>query len=289
MEEKQQYVDSAENDKERYAKELTAYKQTDAYKALKKSQKRKESCKKLKENIPSCTLDDINQIKDDNTSLDIPIFTEEFLDHNKLREAELRQLRKSNTDYEQQNSILEKLIENTKSAIHKLEEETVQQKCQNQTLQQHLDEMRLILTNGFKEISLPGLWNNFIFNKTFNNNNNFYVYNFTGNDDEKPTLETIDSYVTKLHELLLAQNMNSPLYVRVREVVQQLNLHGWPEQMNEKKEEKGGGGRRNYFKRLLVNPTSYLISFYSSPSLLLPSLSLSSSFFTLSTYSFFLF
>lgn len=33
---------------------------------------------------------------------DIPIFTEQFLQHNKVRESELKQLRKANSDYEQQ-------------------------------------------------------------------------------------------------------------------------------------------------------------------------------------------
>lgn len=39
---------------------------------------------------------------------DIPIFTDQFLHHNKQRESELRQLRKANSDYEQQvnNNIL---------------------------------------------------------------------------------------------------------------------------------------------------------------------------------------
>ena len=54
-------------------------------------------------------------------AFDIPIFTEEFLDHNKARETELRQLRKQNTEYEEQNAILSKHIENMKSAIDKLE------------------------------------------------------------------------------------------------------------------------------------------------------------------------
>lgn len=60
-------------------------------------------------------------------NFDIPIFTEEFLDHNKTRDAELRQLRKVNTDYEQQNAILQKHIENMKGAITKLESEITQQ------------------------------------------------------------------------------------------------------------------------------------------------------------------
>lgn len=153
---KQQYTDSAEVDKERYARELSAYKQSDAYRSFIKNQKNKDSIKKLKENSNNSLPEDLNQDKNDGTGFDIPIFTEEFLDHNKLREAELRQLRKSNTDYEQQNSILEKLIENTKTAISKLEEETVQQRCHNQALQQHLDQMRVTLTDAFKEISLPG-------------------------------------------------------------------------------------------------------------------------------------
>lgn len=37
-----------------------------------------------------------------NGDTEIPIFTDQFLQHNKLRESELRQLRKANSDYEQQ-------------------------------------------------------------------------------------------------------------------------------------------------------------------------------------------
>lgn len=153
-EEKQHYTDTAEIDKERYMRELTVYKQSDAYRSFVKSQK--NQLKRVKENSGNSVLGDSFEDKNDGSGFDIPIFTEEFLDHNKLREAELRQLRKSNTDYEQQNSILEKLIENTKTAITKLEEETVQQRCHNQALQQHLDQMREILTDAFQEISLPG-------------------------------------------------------------------------------------------------------------------------------------
>lgn len=152
---KQQYTVSAEEDKERYAKELSIYKQSDAYRSFVKNQKNKDQGKKVKENSNRSVLEDMNE-KDDGTGFDIPIFTEEFLDHNKTREAELRQLRKSNTDFEQQNSILEKLIENTKTAIAKLEEETVQQRCHNQALQQHLEQMRVTLTDAFSEIPLPG-------------------------------------------------------------------------------------------------------------------------------------
>lgn len=72
------------------------------------------------------------------------------------REAELRQLRKSNTDYEQQNAILQKHIENMKAAVEKLEVETMQQRNNNVALQQHLDHMRATLTASFQNIPLPG-------------------------------------------------------------------------------------------------------------------------------------
>jgi predicted nucleic acid-binding Zn-ribbon protein len=73
------------------------------------------------------------------------------------REAELRQLRKSNTDYEQQNAILQKHIENMKAAVEKLEVETMQQRNYNVALQQHLDHMRATLTASFQNIPLPGV------------------------------------------------------------------------------------------------------------------------------------
>lgn len=78
------------------------------------------------------------------------------MDHNKTRDAELRQLRKSNTDYEQQNATLQKHIESMKVAIEKLESEVVQQKKNNCALQQHLDHLRTTLTNGFADVKLPG-------------------------------------------------------------------------------------------------------------------------------------
>lgn len=167
---KKLYLDAAEQDRERYAKELNEYKQTEAYKIFTQTQsekKMKESQKedtKAMNNIQNSTpKDDSNKIKSTNseketdfTNFDIPIFTEEFLDHNKTREAELRQLRKSNIDYEQQNSILQKHIENMKTAIDKLESETLQQRNNNAALQQHLEDLRKTLTNNFSSVRLPG-------------------------------------------------------------------------------------------------------------------------------------
>jgi thiamine kinase-like enzyme len=72
------------------------------------------------------------------------------------REAELRQLRKQNTEFEEQNAILGKHIDNMKSAIDKLESETSQLRASNSALDQHLAHLRLVLTKHFTNISLPG-------------------------------------------------------------------------------------------------------------------------------------
>lgn len=167
---KKLYLDAAEQDRERYAKEFNAYKQTDAYKIFTQAQTekkmkdiQKDDTKTVNNTQNSTMKDDMNKIKVTNSeketdfgNFDIPIFTEEFLDHNKTREAELRQLRKSNIDYEQQNSILQKHIENMKTAIDKLETETLQQRNNNTALQQHLEHLRKTLTNSFSNIRLPG-------------------------------------------------------------------------------------------------------------------------------------
>lgn len=79
---------------------------------------------------------------DNSGSFDIPIFTEEFLNHNRARELELRQLRKQTSEFEEQNAVLGKHIDSMKSAISKLEVETVQQRQSNAAFQQQLDMLR---------------------------------------------------------------------------------------------------------------------------------------------------
>lgn len=165
---KQQYLDAAEQDRERYAREFSAYKQTEAYKIFTQAQTEKKMKEPKDDPIPKAVIVPQPTVPKDEarlrtgekdpdfTNFDIPIFTEEFLDHNKTREAELRQLRKSNTDYEQQNSILQKHIENMKTAIEKLETETSQQRNNNVALQQHLDHLRTTLTTNFSSVRLPG-------------------------------------------------------------------------------------------------------------------------------------
>lgn len=72
-------------------------------------------------------------------SYDIPIFTEDFLDHNKVVDFELRMLRKSNTDYELQNSVLERHVENMSNGVDKLRSEGAEMERTNDALQAYLD------------------------------------------------------------------------------------------------------------------------------------------------------
>ena len=74
------------------------------------------------------------------------------------RETELRQLRKQNTEYEEQNAILSKHIDNMKVAIEKLDVDAIQQRSNNVALHQHLNSMRKTLTASFGHLPLPGVY-----------------------------------------------------------------------------------------------------------------------------------
>ena len=104
---KQQYAEKAEKDKERYNKEFAEYRLTPEYKKFmedqekkegqppKKKSKKKEDKKSSQTGATNAAADDASDTKEDPaTGLDFPIFTEEFLEFNKNRETELRQLRK---------------------------------------------------------------------------------------------------------------------------------------------------------------------------------------------------
>merc|ERR1712130_243370 len=139
-------------------------------------------------------------------SFDIPIFTEEFLDHNKARELELRQLRKQTTEFEEQNAVLGKHIDSMKSAISKLEVETVQQRQNNAGLQQQLDMLRQMVVSAFRGVQLPG-------------------------NMEAVTPATVDQFVAKLHSLTEKENAmagQQALLSTVRDVVSRMDFSKIP-------------------------------------------------------------
>ncbi|KAG8236260.1 hypothetical protein J437_LFUL011013 [Ladona fulva] len=112
--EKQEYLDAAELDRERYLEELNAYKQTEAYRIFTQKQQEKKaaaaastssekgsaakgstdgghsavtagnsSCQSGTSGNANLTETNEDRTDADLSTFDIPIFTEEFLDHNK--------------------------------------------------------------------------------------------------------------------------------------------------------------------------------------------------------------
>nr|XP_045584938.1 high mobility group protein 20A-like isoform X1 [Procambarus clarkii] len=200
---KTKYLEAAEADKERYQRELEEYQKTDAYKKFMQKQRSEESPppkKPRKEIVEETKEEEEEEPMNPQSALEIPIFTEEFLNHNKAREAELRQLRKSNTDYEEQNAILQKHIESMKCTVDRLESETSQQRSNNAALQQHIETLRRTLTKAFMSLPLPGT-------------------------QETPTEESIDSYMVQLHSLIVNNpQQHQSLIQTVRGIVSQLAL-----------------------------------------------------------------
>ena len=156
-------------------KELRAYQQSEAYKMC--AEKIQEKIKK--EDSSSGLMNTLlNGHKggdcDGFSTFDVPIFTEEFLDQNKAREAELRRLRKMSVAFQEQNAVLQKHTQSMSSARERLEQELALEERRTLALQQQLQAVRQALTANFASLPVPG----------------------TG---ETPTLSTLDFYMARLH------------------------------------------------------------------------------------------
>ncbi|XP_030644751.1 high mobility group protein 20A isoform X3 [Chanos chanos] len=200
--EKQRYLDEAEKDKERYMRELEKYQKTEAYKHFTRKVQEKQKGKRHRgdagRQVVNESLHEDAEGKD-RSVFDIPIFTEEFLNHSKAREAELRQLRKTNMEYEERNAALQKHVESMRGAVERLEGDVMQERSRNTLLQQHLETLRQALTSSFSGVPLPG-------------------------SGETPTLDTIDSYMKKLHGIILSNPQeHEDLISTVRDVVNRLD------------------------------------------------------------------
>ncbi|NXL36195.1 HM20B regulator, partial [Glaucidium brasilianum] len=203
LSEKQRYLDEAEREKQQYMKELREYQQSEAYKmCTEKIQEKKIK----KEDVGSAAVNTLlnghphkaGECSDTFSTFDVPIFTEEFLDQNKAREAELRRLRKMNTEFEEQNAILQKHTESMNCAKEKLEQELAQEERQTLALQQQLQSVRQALTASFSSLPIPG----------------------TG---ETPTLSTLDFYMAKLHSAIESNPLqHEKLVVRIKEILSRI-------------------------------------------------------------------
>ncbi|CAF0875171.1 unnamed protein product [Brachionus calyciflorus] len=223
--EKQKYINEAELDKERYVKEMADYKKSDAYKQYLKENTNSKSSKTISLNEEPTPNQVINQGDQPNVSwlqnessiagFDIPIFTEEFIEHSKQREQELRHLRKEINELEQQNGVLNKHVDNLKQTSQKLDMEMDAVKNSNNQMQKSIDFFRQTVLHCFSQTPLP--------------NTSDYV----------PTNQNIDDYIMRLFQLVSlnnqfeqAQNLQDPNYLmnrnfvtQVKSVFSKMNIH----------------------------------------------------------------
>ncbi|CAL8141762.1 unnamed protein product [Orchesella dallaii] len=218
---KQKYLDSAEADKQNYEREMSAYKKTEAYKSMNKRKKKNHAHSNqqsgpLDMNISGATgnssfghnlsggsaMNMMNRPTHMNheTGMEIPIFTEEFLDHNKARELELRALRKTVSECEEQNATLQKHVEQMQAEIERMEHEMRQQKLQNEMLSQNLNRLRSVLASSFASLPLPGT-------------------------HEPPNIHTIDKYMNEVKAMQEANSVHfAPFLNRVKDIISRLEL-----------------------------------------------------------------
>ncbi|KAM6962795.1 LOW QUALITY PROTEIN: SWI/SNF-related matrix-associated actin-dependent regulator of chromatin subfamily E member 1-related [Aplochiton taeniatus] len=201
LNDKQRYLDEAEREKLQYAQELKEYQQSEAYQIT--SAKIIQDKKVKREDSPSVIINAGSGLGlpkgSDLSRFDVPIFTEEFLDQNKAREADLRRLRKANVEFEEQNAVLQKHIKDMYNAKERLEAELGQDELRTQALHRHLLAIKHTLVNSLSSVALPG----------------------TG---ETPSLGNLDSYLSRLSGALESNpNEHRALLTQLRDVLAHLD------------------------------------------------------------------
>lgn len=137
------------------------------------------------------------QVQHRNTQ--IPIFTEQFLDHNRKIDSELRMLRRSNNDFEQQNAVLEKHVENMKNGITRLTDETTHLSMENNRLQTYLDSLRTKLALAFETLSIP-------------------------TEPMGANADNIDKYMNDLYSMEINQSNGHALLNKAKDIIRKVDL-----------------------------------------------------------------
>uniref|UniRef100_A0A2M4CM62 Putative hmg box-containing protein n=1 Tax=Anopheles darlingi TaxID=43151 RepID=A0A2M4CM62_ANODA len=207
---KKPYLEAAEADKERYNKEILEYKMTKPAPAPAPAQPKPDDATTTSAGAKETPVPQIapmvapyvngrlEQKVIRRGDYDIPIFTEDFLDHNKVIESELRTLRKSNIDYEQQNSVLEKHVENMENGIQKLDSESSTLDARNAVLESYLQKLKTSLTNAFQGFPLGGECNG-------------------------ASLENVDQYLADLHQMADSSTQGHTLN-KAKDIIRKLDL-----------------------------------------------------------------
>ena len=113
-------------------------------------------------------------------------------------ESQLRKLRQSSSNMEEENALLSRHVENMKAAVVKVQEEVKRQQDRHSLLQDHLAALREVLATTFKDIPLP-------------------------DSNETPTPDTVDTYMNKLQMAISSEPEKHPeLVEKVSEIAKQL-------------------------------------------------------------------
>jgi len=215
-EEKEGYAEVARRDRSRYEQELKDYQKTDSYKEFMRAQeegggdsrppakRRKLSEGRGKKRQSSEESDQEETIHEprssDGNSFNIPILSQEFLEHNRAREHELRTLKKQTTMFEEQNAVLEKHIESMTSAVTRLQGEKEEQDHNIISLENQLDTLRNAVVSAFRGVELPGSM-------------------------EPLTIDFADTFASKLLRIMKGpKDEDSPLKDTVREIVARMDF-----------------------------------------------------------------
>lgn len=129
----------------------------------------------------------------------IPIFTEEFLEHNKCVDMELRSLRKSHADFEQQNAVLEKHVENMKFGVEKMINENDELQEKNRLLEMYLDKLKLKLTQALSGLAIP-------------------------TEPNGATLDNIDKYMSDLYKMATTNTHGPASLNKAKDIIRKLDL-----------------------------------------------------------------
>ncbi|EAT43244.1 AAEL005309-PA [Aedes aegypti] len=195
---KKPFLEAAEADRVRYHREVTVYKQNNETSSTNKKPKTNGSDSDPGKEVPYLNGKEERQREIRVGDYEIPIFTEEFLEHNKVIDSELRMLRKSNIDYEQQNSVLEKHVENMDNGIQKLENETNSLKTRNAVLQSYLQKLKTVLAGALAGLPI-------------------------GSGKEGATVDNIDKYMGELHQMAKSNSHGHALN-KAKDIIRKLDL-----------------------------------------------------------------
>ena len=113
-------------------------------------------------------------------------------------ESQLRKLRQTSANLEEENALLSRHVENMKTAMEKIQNEVKRQEEKNDRLQSHLTTLREVLAITFKDIPLP-------------------------DSNEIPTPNNIDIYMDKLQDTISKEPEKHPALIeKVSAIAKQL-------------------------------------------------------------------